>query len=247
MLNIRRLFLVFVFTFSTLVQAETVRIMPLGDSITYDWVFNDITNPRPTSSLSGYRNYLWYKLQDAGYDIDFVGSYATGSSVTPSFDPDNEGFPGLTTTDISSIIYNKLVQNPADIILLHAGTNDWSIDSIGISMIFDEIQRYEDDFNHPITIIVARIINAPSYYPHITTLNNNIQNLADTRIAQGDDIVVVDMENGAGLNYATDFYDSLHPNSVGYEKMANVWYNALKTILLQDDFTYLIPIYGLII
>jgi len=221
--------------------------MPLGDSITYDWVFNDITNPRPTNSLSGYRNYLWYQLQNAGYDVDFVGSYTAGSAVTPSFDPHNEGFPGLTSTEISSIIYNRLVQNPTDIILLHAGTNDWSINSIGISQIFDEVQRYEDEFNHPITIIVARIINTPSYYPHLTTLNYNIQNLADTRIASGDDMVVVDMENGAGLNYATDFYDSLHPNDAGYEKMATVWYNALKTILPKDDFSYLISVYGLLL
>jgi len=248
MINIRNFLLIFIFASLNLVQAEITRIMPLGDSITYDWSFSDLTNPRPITIRSGYRNYLWYQLQDQGYDVDFVGSYNAGSAIIPTFDPDNEGYPGMTTMELANIVYNKLVQNPADIILLHIGTNDWSIDTLGLSIIFDEIQRYEDNYQHPITIIAARIINAPSYYPHISTFNENLQNLVNTRITDyGDDIIVVDMEYGAGLNYTTDFYDSLHPNNIGYQKMATVWYNTLKDLLDGEDYSYLIPVYNLLL
>ncbi|MCK5685424.1 hypothetical protein KAJ27_14930, partial [bacterium] len=48
------LFLLFC-SFSML-QAST-KIMPLGDSITWDWYYNDI---RTDAELSGYRNHLWY-------------------------------------------------------------------------------------------------------------------------------------------------------------------------------------------
>ena len=49
--------------------------------------------------------------------------------------------------------------------------------------------------------------------------------MASNRIAGGDNIIVVNMENA--LNYSTDLSDDLHPNDNGYAKMANVWYDAL--------------------
>ena len=64
--------------------------------------------------------------------------------------------------------------------------------------------------------------------------------MANARIAAGDDIVMVDMEDGAGLDYALDtsppyddgdMYDNLHPNDRGYGKMAAKWYQHLVQIL----------------
>ena len=56
--------------------------------------------------------------------------------------------------------------------------------------------------------------------------------MAQARIDNdGDDIVIVDMEDGAGFNYAVDMYDILHPNESGYEKMAILWFTTLQTIL----------------
>lgn len=46
------------------------------------------------------------------------------------------------------------------------------------------------------------------------------------RIANGDDIIIVNMETA--LNYSTDMADYLHPNDSGYAKMAQVWYEALS-------------------
>ena len=57
--------------------------------------------------------------------------------------------------------------------------------------------------------------------------------MADSRIVAGDKIIVVDMENNAGLSYSNDptapysgdMYDDLHPNVSGYEKMATTWFD----------------------
>ena len=57
-----------------------------------------------------------------------------------------------------------------------------------------------------------------SYGQETTNLNIAIQNLADTRIASGDNIVVVDME--VLLDYQQDIADTVHPNETGYNKMA---------------------------
>ena len=56
-----------------------------------------------------------------------------------------------------------------------------------------------------------------------------IQNKADSLIALGRNISVVNMESQ--LDYSSDMSDSLHPNSSGYQKMANVWYAALQNYL----------------
>lgn len=247
--TIKHIFFLFIFSSIGLIHAETIRIMPLGDSITYDWTFSDMENPRPSGYRYAYRYYLWHQLQAAQYDVDFVGSRIAGEWIQPTFDTDNEGYPGWESIEIANIIYAKLVAHPADIILLHIGTNDWSASTYGINRILDEIDRYEETYDHKITVILARILNSPLDYAHLTNLNLNIQTLADTRISNGDDIVVVDMENGAGINYATDFQDSFHPNDMGYNKMATMWFNAIEEILNRnnDNYAWLVPIYGLIL
>ena len=131
--------------------AGPVRIMPLGDSITYGGCSSD---------LSGYRRELCLSL--AGYAVDFVGSLQTGPS---DFDNDHEGHPSWHADEIRDNVYNWLVDNPADIVLLHIGTNDistWQNASqiaTEIGQILDEIDHYEDDNYVNIIVILARIIN----------------------------------------------------------------------------------------
>lgn len=244
----KNIIFIFIFSFITLVNAEPTHIMLLGDSITYDDSYADFRHPRPPSERSAYRNYLWYKLKDAHYNVDFVGSRIAGTAIIPSFDPDNEGYPGWTSSQLATITYAKLIKNPTDIVLLHIGSNDWNEDISGLNSILGQIDRYERDYHHHVKIILARIINRRIHYQWISNFNRNLQNLAHSRIAAGDDIVVVDMEYGARINYNTDFQDPTHPNNAGYNKMATVWFKALKNILIpQEDYAWLIPIYGLIL
>ncbi|MDQ7084902.1 MAG: hypothetical protein Q9M36_08190 [Sulfurovum sp.] len=130
-----------------------------------------------------------------------------------------------------TLLIRKLIANSPDIILLHIGSNDWSESISGLNRILAEIARYEINYQHPIKVILARIINRKIHYPWISNYNRNVQSLANSRIRAGDDIVVIDMEYGARINYATEFQDPTHPNARGYEKMANVWFNTLKNIL----------------
>jgi lysophospholipase L1-like esterase len=198
--------------------------MPLGDSI---------TSGVGSTNNNGYRKPLYLKLTEAGYNFDFVGSQTNGDFA----DPNHEGHSGwhadtTGTNDILGQIYNLLAVNPADIVLLHIGTNDISVggqDANEISDILDEIDRFSTD----IKVILALIINRQSYSPETTQFNNDVSNMAQSRIDAGDDIIVVDMESA--LNYATDMADNTHPNDAGYAKMAEVWYNALEDCL-KDRF-----------
>ena len=212
--------------------ADPVLIMPCGDSITYD---NFSGDTRPAGLRTGYRQPLWLLLQNAGYNVDFVGSAVAGDLAVPAFDPDNEGHPGWTDAMIAENIYGWLTANPADIVLLHIGTN-----AADVQGILDEIDRYEGDTGSTVTVLLARIINRVAYSADTTLFNDNVEAMANARIAAGDDIVMVDMEDGAGLDYALDtslpyddgdMYDDLHPNDRGYGKMAAKWYQHLVQIL----------------
>ncbi len=227
----KQIFFILTFSLTLLLSVEPTRIMPLGDSITYDDSYADYPSPRPASLRHAYRDYLWYKLKDAHYHVDFVGSRNAGSAIVPPFDPHNEGYPGWTSQQIANITYSKLIANPPDIVLLHIGSNDWDDDVRGINNILNEIARYEQNYHHPIKVILARIINRRQHYDWISSLNRNIQTIANNRIRSGDNIVVVNMEYGAGIHYTNDFQDPTHPNNTGYNKMANVWFSALSHIL----------------
>lgn len=229
-------FLIFIILISTAIYGELYKIMPLGDSIT----FGDSYNPPPDNLKHAYRNYLWYSLNDNNYEVDFVGTRRSGWSVTPPFDPDNEGYPGWSSFDISHIVYNKLVATRPDIILLHIGSNDIWIPNNkdnpridGVNNILNEIDRYERNSHHHIKVILATIIDR-TYHPPFTNLfNNKLRALANQRIRNGDDIILVDMQHGAHLIYnSTDFQDPTHPNDNGYRKMARVWYDALSRVLV---------------
>ncbi|MCB0212550.1 MAG: hypothetical protein KDJ52_24615, partial [Anaerolineae bacterium] len=219
--------------------STTIRIMPLGDSITHgvygSGSFGGSGDPRPDSEIPGYRQPLYNMLTNVGYDVDFVGSLQAGEAIVPAFDADHEGHRGKPDSFIAANVYDFLDANPADIILLHIGTNLLDSSPDDVENILNEIDSYEAFSNTSITVVLARIINRNTYSQTTTDFNDNVEAMALARIAAGDDIVIVDMEDGAGLDYDIqpdgDMGDNLHPYETGYAKIAQVWYDALLTIL----------------
>jgi uncharacterized repeat protein (TIGR02543 family) len=197
-----------------------VKVMPLGDSITVGY-----------PGLEGYRRTLLLSLSSSGFSVDFVGSQKVGTG----FDYDNEGHLGNRTDEIRDNVVGWLNSNPADIVLLHIGTNDIqdgenAADVVAeVASTLDNINQWESYNSQSVTVILARIIlrsTNPTLNETTKIFNDALQNMAQNRIAGGDKIVVVDMENV--LNYSTDLTsDGVHPNFTGYTKMAEVWYNAL--------------------
>ena len=212
--------------------AGVTRIMPLGDSITrgytgsaYHW---------------GYRQPLYVNLTNAGYSFDFVGSKVDGSFP----DPNHEGHDGWRADEIlngrtsepgAGKLENWLNAHQPDVVLLHIGTNDisqGSQDANKVSAILNVIDEYEVESSKTVTVILALIINRNPYSSATTQYNNGVNNMALNRIANGDHIVIVNMENA--LTYPADLYDDVHPNDNGYAKMAGVWYAALAGFLVPQ-------------
>ena len=211
----------------SLLSAEPIRIMPLGDSITYDNRVADLTNPRPRGERTAYRSHLWYSLQDAQYSADFVGSQRAGENIIPPFDPDNEGHPGWGFDDIGQNILTYLNHSKPNIILLHIGTNNGSSSSpYGMNLILDEINYYKLTVDSNLRVIIALIINTQDNDPITRTLNKRLNQLLTERIISGEEIEIVDMYRGANLT-SQDYSDRYHPTDNGYKKMANLWLNTI--------------------
>lgn len=144
-----------------IVVESTTRILPLGDSITlgcgdtcgYPAGSNCLTNktldcPSPfnVTCEAGYRKYLWRRLSESGYKVDFVGPFINGPA---DIDQHHAGYPGgfigptryshwfglwFTLADCSflhpsgnwDLLYYLPVWSSykPDIILLMIGTND---------------------------------------------------------------------------------------------------------------------------
>ena len=217
--------------------------MPLGDSITAGEHYGYPTN----GERIGYRKHLYELLIEYAYDVNFVGSLNWGFDVTPAFDCDHEGHPGWRADRIAANIYQWLEQNPPDIILAHVGTNGLSVNNDeDVERMLDEIDRYEMDNNVEITVFLARIIHRYEMDSSAitTAFNDAVETMVLSRVQnQGDKIIVVDMENDAGIDYMTDgidmlgttypgvSYDRYHPSDQGNIKMAKLWFEHLELFL----------------
>jgi PKD repeat protein/lysophospholipase L1-like esterase len=201
-----------------------VSIMPVGDSITQG--YGEISDP---ALMTGYRAILHHQLEDGGYNVDFVGNRAEGQYALPPFDINHQGIGGISASYVASNVYDWLAENPAEIVLLHIGRNNFTTSPAAVEAILNEIDQYEADTSRDVTVVLALIINRYPYHPETTVFNDNVKAMAQGRIAAGDKIVIVDQESA--LNYSTDMWDSVHPNNLGYAKMSGPWMDALTGLI----------------
>ncbi len=202
-------------------RAGPLRILPLGDSITHGY-------GEGIATFNSYRKTLKALLAADGFDTDFVGSLSDGDFA----DPQHEGRDGWyadhdsSTNTLRGHVAEWMEETQADIVLLHIGTNDiidGNANADEVSLILDEILAA----NSNATVVLAQIINSWPNRPDITVYNSNLSAMASARIAHGDDLLLVDMEHGAGIAYAApDMADSYHPSQLGYDKMGTNWHAA---------------------
>jgi hypothetical protein len=207
--------------------AQSVKIMPLGDSI--------------TGTPGCWRAILWNQLQDAGYtDIDFVGTQ-TGQTCSLPFDNDCEGHGGIKAVDIAN--QNQLppwlaAANP-DIVMMHLGTNDLLTSTITLDMVLSAYSIIVDQMraNNPsMKILVAQII--PMYtassgctacYQNVVELNAAIPAWAAGKTTSRSPVVVVDQ--WTGFDSTVDTNDGIHPTDSGNQKIADTWFPPLTEFL----------------
>jgi len=226
------------------VRARKVRIMPLGDSTTY---------------TTCYRGYLWRKLIESGHSrFDFVGSRNTVRDCAfTSFDRDHEGHGGYLVTDLlkststgrspgadpadlyvasAADLATWFDGRPADIVLMHFGTNDlWSdrppasiLDAYGV--ILARLRAA----NPRVRLLVAQLIplhptGCPDCPARVRALNALLPGWAAGHSTPTSPVQVVDQWTGFDVD--TDTRDRIHPNDRGAAKITARWFEALVPLL----------------
>ncbi len=214
--------------FAYATSAPAMTLMPLGDSITYG-ALPDGKGGYDTGS-SGYRSQLYQLLRESGADVDFVGSMKSGNLP----DRDHEGHPGWTTETLKQHIEVLTRQNPADIVLLHIGTNDIASSSAGSNAEISAANNVIDIvdrillLNPKSVVMVAQIINFRSLHNRISRFNFLLRSMIENRYPNSKSVCIVNMEDV--LDYRIDMIDEAHPNSFGYKRMADEWFNAIKQL-----------------
>lgn len=194
-------------------QSVVTKIMPLGDSIT-----DGIT-------VSGaYRIKLWSKITTNGYKVDFVGSMTGGPSELG--DKNHEGHSGWRIDQIDAKINGWMDSYKPNIVLLHIGTNDIS-QKYDVANAPNRLGTLIDKICAKLPsggkLYVAKII--PISYADVKSYNTQITQVVQNKANQGKSVYLTDMFSALTT---ADLGDGVHPNRTGYDKMADVWYNAIS-------------------
>src|SRR6185295_13727487 len=195
-----------------------VRILPLGDSITYGY-----------DTPGGYRLPLYQLLTNAGYNVDFIGTQ-TGNGVAGLPDSDHEGHSGWTIRGINSITSDVLasIEDP-DVILLLIGVNDYNTHDddanahIRLEGLVENLAT-----NRPAAKIILANLLVTTSQPQDTeiqlTFNPYVPAIATNQEAMGRQVFFDDLRSALTT---ADLADGLHPNQTGYNKMATNWFSNL--------------------
>ncbi|GAM34923.1 hypothetical protein TCE0_015r02825 [Talaromyces pinophilus] len=194
----------------------TLRVMPLGASITQGYLSSD---------NNGYRKVLREQLRYSGWPVNTVGSLADGTML----DNNHEGHGGYRIDQVTAVVENNISEMP-NLILLNVGTNDalqnYDTDNAGERL--DSLLTFLYGAISNTTIIMSTLLPNTVEPDLVSNINEQYHDVYDNREAAGDRIVLADMYTFLTTD---DLQDGTHPTDYGYEKMASVWWAAIQTAL----------------
>jgi lysophospholipase L1-like esterase len=182
--------------------AVPLRILPLGDSITYGYYAGQGTN--------GYREELRTKLVAGGQTVTYVGTLRSGTMTNP----ENEGHSGWVISQVRGVIQPAIAFKP-NVVLIHLATNDLNRGNnpsepdaqapTRLGALIDDVLAKLPDA----AIFVAKIIKTTNsgLQQKFNTYNAAIPDVVKARTDKGFKVFVVDQSVVGG----SEMSDSLHP------------------------------------
>jgi lysophospholipase L1-like esterase len=197
--------------------------MPLGASVT--WGVGSTTG-------NSYRKDLRDLLTAANETVNMVGTRKNGNFT----DNDVEATSGFVISQIAAAATAAVPKLLPNIVLVDAGTNNCNrggaVPDAGanvtamINTIFSK--------SPGVTVILATILvnTVPAQESCRVDINAQYAVLVNQLQLAGAKILLVDMRSQAGPT-TDDLFDGRHPNDVGYQKMATVWFSGIQQAIGQ--------------
>jgi lysophospholipase L1-like esterase len=206
---------------ASVAEQKIYRILPVGDSIT-----------EGGKNFSNYRYPLLEKLTAAGYRVEFTGSRTSASPAGPLH---HEGHSGKNAEFLAGVLENYFRTNAADIVLIHSGHNHTNTEAPvrGIIAATEAMIHAARSANPHVIVLVAQVIPSGKLpkYEYIPELNVELAKLPARLTTKESPVIGVNMADG--FDWRTDtISDHVHPNSIGAEKMASKWFEALTNVLV---------------
>ncbi|KAL3481398.1 SGNH hydrolase-type esterase domain-containing protein [Aspergillus californicus] len=198
---------------------DTLRLMPLGGSITHGV---------GSSTGTGYRKRLLTLLQSHGLPIKMVGSRQTGIMSNNN----HEGWRGSRIDEIHHKIKNRKSKSNSisalspHIFAINAGSNDclqrFSIETAGARMA--EMLEFLWAASPGSTILLSTLLvnGRRDVDEMVRGVNGQFRRLYEEMVAERRRIVLVDMHSPDGPQQG-HLVDGTHPGDEGYEIMAGLW------------------------
>lgn len=200
-------------------------ILGLGDSIT-----------EGGENFQSYLFPLWQRLFTTGYSFDFIGPRTSKCRIGSI---NNAGFSGKSAEFLEAHIDSIYRKYPADIVLLHSGHNHFDTENpiAGIIAAQESIIQKIRTINPEVKILVAQVIPSGKLpkYSYIPELNKSIAKMV--KCQNSENVLLVNQAKGFDWQKYT-ISDKVHPNAAGAEKMAEVWFDALKKILAEPELSF---------
>jgi len=219
--------------------AQPVKILPLGDSQT-EGVNHHVS----------YRYDLWFKLTEAGFDVDFVGNKRNTfdgpdldlyPKYLTSFDRDHQGQAGSRTDELVAVAKSVSAAHQPDIVLLFAGGTDLvqlgargvNNAKFGLRDIIEGIRSQVPGVTILLSLLHQVLLPATV---HTDALNDAIATVALELDTTESPIILVDHYTGFDIGSMTQ-RDGTHHNRVGEAWIAENWFEVLADILTTTNYT----------
>jgi lysophospholipase L1-like esterase len=201
-----------------------VRVLPLGDSITWG-------QGSPTES--SYRAPLWQMVAgQSRFSIRFVGEQLSGDLPEPA----NEGHRGYTIDQIAQNVDVWMAAARPDVVILHIGINDLAknLDVPGapdrLAVLVNRIYRDRPGVS---VVFMGLLPTTPGLGPQVAVYN-----------ARAAALERAERQAGRSFSYvtppaltSTERVDRLHPNDTGYRLIAQAIFPVLSRTVADREAT----------
>jgi lysophospholipase L1-like esterase len=207
-------------------QLSRTRFLAFGDSMTA----GEVTRPAGTATTAtGLPNFRFVVVPSAAYPTQLLAQLrARYTAQASQIQVINGGWPGERTEDGALRLPGLLAANRPDAVLLMEGVNDLAaLGAPGVQRAAREIDRMAKEVRNR----GARLFLATLPPPRDAVRLSQIQSLNSMirTIAFGEQAVLVDVYQtlSGDLNRFIG-PDGVHPNEVGYQRIADVFFAAIR-------------------